>query len=158
MSNDAEARTFIVDNMLGSLARWLRMLGYDSRYDKALNDDQILAAAKSEGRIILTRDRELAERGGGLCLETTDLDEQLSAVSESYSLTYGADRMRCSVCNGRLLEIPRERAKELVPERSFESSSEFWVCESCKKAYWDGTHWKGIMDKFRKLGLAEGSG
>jgi len=153
-----EGTKFIVDHMLGSLARWLRMLGYDARYDKELNDDQILEEAEKEGREILTRDRELSERGGGFLLETTDLDEQLASVAKRFSLRYRPDSMRCSVCNGRLIGIDRDRAMELVPARSLESSSEFWVCESCGKSYWDGTHWNGIMEKFRKLGLTEDAG
>jgi uncharacterized protein with PIN domain len=158
MTGEGGGPRFIVDHMLGSLARWLRMLGYDARYDKKLNDDQIIAEAKKEDREILTRDRELSERGGGLLLETTDLDGQLSAVAKRYSLLYRPDSMRCSVCNGMLLVMGREKAKDLVPVRSFESASEFWVCESCGKAYWDGTHWKGIMEKFEKLGLTEDAG
>jgi len=158
MSNDGKMPAFIVDRMLGSLARWLRMLGYDSRYDNNLTDEQLLEATKSEGRVLLTRDRELAGKGGGFFLATTDLDGQLSAVSERFSLTYGADRMRCSVCNGKLAVIDERRAKELVPAKSFESAKEYWICESCGKVYWDGTHWIGIMGRFRRLGLAEGSG
>lgn len=152
MSN-AEAPRFIVDHMLGSLARWLRMLGYDSSYDRKLDDDEIIETAKAEGRAILTRDRELSERGGGFLLETTELDAQLSAVAERFSLRYRPDSMRCSVCNGKLSEVDAQTAKGLVPAMSFESSNEFWVCDSCRKAYWNGTHWKGIMEKFRKLGL-----
>jgi len=159
MSDEAEPPRFIVDHMLGSLARWLRMLGYDSRYDKELDDGQMLSEAKREGRIIITRDRELSERGGGFLLSTTDLDGQLSAVAEKFSLKFRIDSMRCSVCNGRLSEIGADKAKGLIPEKSFGSAKNFWVCESCHKAYWDGTHWKGIMDRFRKLGLAgEGTG
>ena len=158
MSEDGERPRFLVDHMLGSLARWLRMLGYDARYDKKLTDDLIIVEAKAEGRMVLTRDRALSERSGGFLLEMTDLDGQLAAVAERFSLRYRPDRIRCSVCNGRLLTVDREKAKEFVPEKSFESSSEFWVCDSCHKAYWIGTHWNGIMDRFRKLGLTEEKG
>lgn len=158
MNSDGQLPRFMVDRMLGSLAKWLRMLGYDSRYDNELTDEQILEVARSESRIILTRDRELAGKGGGFFLATTDLDGQLLTVSEKFALTYGADRRRCSVCNGKLACIDEQKARELVPAKSFEAAKEYWVCESCGKAYWDGTHWVGIMERFRKLGLIKESG
>jgi uncharacterized protein len=153
MNSDGLLPKFMVDRMLGSLAKWLRILGYDSTYDNDLTDEQILDAAKSENRIILTRDRELAGKGRGFFLATTDLDEQLSLVSKRFALTYGADRRRCSVCNGKLAGIDEQKAKEIIPVKSFEVAKEYWVCEICGKAYWDGTHWIGIMERFRKLGL-----
>lgn len=158
MNGEGGSPKFMVDRMLGSLAKWLRILGYDSRYDNNFTDEQILDVAKDEGRIILTRDRELAGKGGGFFLATTYLDEQLAAVSDRFSLTYGADRRRCSVCNGKLASIDVDRAKEIIPAKSFEVAKEYWLCESCGKAYWDGTHWVGIMERFRRLGLIEEGG
>jgi hypothetical protein len=156
MSADGKEPSFIVDHMLGSLARWLRMMGYDSLYDKLLSDNEILLIARKEGRRILTRDIELAGRGGGTPITTTDLDEQLTVVSKEYSLTFGPDRMRCSVCNGKLVAIDEDRARRSVPAKSMEAAKEFWECDSCRKVYWDGTHWKGIMDRFVRLGLTGG--
>jgi uncharacterized protein len=153
MSGDGQLPMFMVDRMLGSLAKWLRILGYDSRYDNDMTDEQMLSIAKDEGRILLTRDRELAEKGEGVFLDSKDLDEQLSVVSKMFSLTYGAERRRCSVCNGRLTGIDENKARELVPAKSFEVAKEYWVCESCGKAYWNGTHWTGIMERFQRLGL-----
>jgi len=156
MSDDDPAPAFIVDQMLGSLARWLRMLGYDSHYDKILSDNEIIAFARKEGKKILTRDRELAERGGGFYISSTELEEQLVAVAKEFSLSYRLDRMRCSVCNGALQKIDAISIKDKVPQRSFENAKEFWRCDSCRKIYWDGTHWKGIMDRFERLGLMRG--
>jgi hypothetical protein len=156
MSDDDPAPAFIVDHMLGSLARWLRMLGYDSHYDKTLSDNEIIGFAKKEKRKILTRDRELAERGGGFYISSTELEEQLVAVAKEFSLSYRPDRMRCSVCNGTLQKIDAVSIKDKVPQRSFENATEFWRCDSCRKIYWDGTHWKGIMDRFERLGLMRG--
>lgn len=153
MSDNDPAPTFIVDHMLGSLARWLRMLGYDSHYDKILSDNEIIAFARKEQRKTLTRDRELAERGGGFYISSTELEEQLVAVAKEFSLSYRPDRMRCSVCNGALQKIDADSIKDKVPQRSFENAKEFWRCDSCRKIYWDGTHWKGIMDRFERLGL-----
>lgn len=156
MSDDDPAPAFIVDHMLGSLARWLRMLGYDSHYDKILSDNEIIAFARKEQRKILTRDRELSERGGGFYISSTELEEQLVAVAKEFSLSYRLDRMRCSVCNGTLHKIDAASIKDKVPQKSFENAKEFWRCDSCRKIYWDGTHWKGIMDRFERLGLMRG--
>ena len=156
MSDNDPAPAFVVDHMLGSLARWLRMLGYDSHYDKILSDNEIIGFARKEKRKILTRDRELAERGGGFYISSTELEEQLVAVAKEFSLSYELDRMRCSVCNGTLQKIDADSIKDKVPQRSFENAKEFWRCDSCRKVYWDGTHWKGIMDRFERLGLMRG--
>jgi len=157
MSDGDPERIFIVDHMLGSLARWLRMLGYNSYYDKLLSDNEIVEIGRREGRKILTRDRELAGRGDGLYISSTELEEQLVTVSKEFSLSYRHDRMRCSVCNGLLQKIDADSVKNEVPQRSFENAKEFWRCASCRKIYWDGTHWKGIMDRFERLGLMRGS-
>jgi uncharacterized protein with PIN domain len=156
MSGDDPAPTFIVDHMLGSLARWLRMLGYDSHYDKSLSDNGIMEFARKEGRRILTRDRELAERGSGFYVSSTELEDQLVTVAKEFSLSYGPERMRCSVCNGTLQKIGADSVKNEIPQRSFENAKEFWRCDSCRKIYWDGTHWNGIMDRFERLGLIRG--
>lgn len=156
MSANGPEPIFIVDHMLGSLARWLRMLGYDSRYEKELSDNEILGIARKESRHILTRDKELAERGKGLFVPATDLDEQLSLVAKEFSLSFRPERMRCSVCNGRLLPVDAEEAKHVVPDKSYALAKDFWRCESCRKVYWSGTHWEGIMDRFRRLGLIKG--
>lgn len=147
---------FIADHMLGSLARWLRMMGYDCRYEKGLSDDEIIDLARSEGRIVLTRDEWLAEKCGGVCLRTTDLDEQLLEVSNRFNLKFAVSEMRCSVCNGSLKRIDRGSVVGRVPEKSLEAASDFWQCDSCRKIYWDGTHWKGIIGRFKRLGLMSG--
>ncbi len=151
--SDGKDQKFIVDNMLGSLARWLRMLGYDASYDKDLYDDEIIERSRAEGRRILTRDRDLSERGDGFYVPATSLDEQLGLVSKEFSLTYRPGRMRCSVCNGSLRKVDGESVRDSVPKVSFDNAKEFWRCDSCGKVYWDGTHWNGIIDRFRRLGL-----
>lgn len=153
MSSDRPRPKFVADHMLGSLARWLRMMGYDCRYEKGLSDNEIVSISETEGRIILTRDKELAEKGGGVCLKTTALDEQLSEVSKRFDLRFDPSEMRCSLCNGSLGHVDRSSVAGKIPERSLEGASDFWQCESCKKIYWNGTHWNGIIGRFRKLGL-----
>jgi len=147
------APRFVADHMLGSLARWLRIMGYDTVYDKSLDDPGIANLARAESRFILTRDRELAKEPGALMIEADDLDLQLKAIAEKYGLKFHDDLIRCSACNGELADLDKAQAKESVPEGAFENNEKFWKCSKCGKVYWKGTHWHGIMDRFRRLSL-----
>lgn len=145
---------FMADHMLGSLARWLRMMGYDTAYEKGLDDARIAAVAKEQGRFVLTRDKELAKTPGAFLVEPDDLDEQLKAVGLKYGLKFDETNIRCSACNGDLMDLPKEQAKAEVPDGAYAANDKFWRCAKCRKVYWKGTHWHGIMDRLRKLGLA----
>ena len=153
MTEGGGSPRFVADHMLGSLARWLRIMGYDTVYDKSLDDPGIANLARAESRFILTRDRELAKEPGALMIEADDLDLQLKAITEKYGLKFHDNLFRCSACNGELADLDKARAKESVPEGAFENNEKFWKCSKCGKVYWKGTHWHGIMDRFRKLSL-----
>lgn len=145
---------FVADHMLGSLAKWLRMIGYDTVYDKSLDDKAIAAAARAESRFILTRDKELAKEPGAMLVEDDLLDSQLSAVRAKFGLSFDESAIRCTACNGELVELPKEQAKESVPEGAFAANDKFWKCAGCGKVYWRGSHWLGIMERLKKLSLA----
>ena len=153
MTDGGDKPKFVADHMLGSLARWLRIMGYDTVYDKSLDDPGIANLARAESRFILTRDRELAKEPGALMIEADDLDLQLKAIAEKYGLKFNDDLIRCSACNGELADLDKTLAKESVPEGAFENNEKFWKCSKCGKVYWKGTHWHGIMDRFRRLSL-----
>ena len=153
MTEGGGSPRFIADHMLGSLARWLRIMGYDTVYDKSLDDPGIANLARAESRFILTRDRELAREPGALMIEADDLDLQLKAITEKYGLKFHDDLIRCSACNGELADLEKAQAKEFAPEGAFENNEKFWKCSKCGKVYWKGTHWHGIMDRFRRLSL-----
>lgn len=150
----SERPRFVVDSMLGSLARWLRMLGYDTAYAKDAEDGAIIELAAKEKRFIITRDKGLAAQPGALMVEGEDLDAQLKEVHGRFALSLDDSAIRCSACNGKLADLPKEQAAEVVPEGALEHNDRFWKCESCGKAYWRGTHWLGIMERLRRLNLA----
>jgi hypothetical protein len=154
MNPDAIIPRFVADHMLGSLARWLRMLGYDTLYDKGIDDVEIASTARSENRFILTRDKELAKEPGALFLDQDDLEGQLKAVAERFGLRYDEDKIRCSACNGELAPVSKEEASGKVPQGALENNERFWRCSRCQKLYWRGSHWKGIMERFKRLNLA----
>jgi uncharacterized protein with PIN domain len=149
-----ERPRFVVDGMLGSLARWLRMLGYDTAYAKDLEDEEIIRLSSQEKRTIVTRDRQLASQPGAIMITDEELDLQLKAVHDKFGLSLDEGAIRCSACNGSLVDLPKDEAAKLVPEGALGNNQVFWRCESCGKAYWRGTHWIGIMERLRKLNLA----
>ena len=153
MTDDPRPR-FVADSMLGSLARWLRMLGYDTAYRKDVADDELSRLASSEKRRILTRDKDLAKEPEAILVESDELESQLRQVNEACKLSFDEELIRCSVCNGELKEISKEDAKGQVPEGALESTDRFWMCKDCSKMFWRGSHWQGIQERFRKLNLA----
>ena len=144
---------FLADHMLGSLAKWLRFFGFDTAYPKVLPDKELIALAKREERIVLTRDKDLANVKGidALYIESTDLEEQLTEVIVRYNLKITKEFSRCSLCNSILIEVEKSQVKGKVPEKVYNWQDEYWECPKCKKYYWQGTHFKGIKEKLEKL-------
>lgn len=141
---------FIVDSMLGSLARWLRMLGYDTVYAKNWPDGRILEKAAEEGRVLVTRDHGLyvraRRRGLVAVLVPERLEDALAllALGLGIDLVVDPDRSRCPLCNAPLRRASLEEVRGRVPPRVAESFREFWVCTGCGQVYWRGGHWRGI--------------
>lgn len=154
MSETDQSPQFIADHMLGSLARWLRMMGYDTVYDKSMDDAAIAESARAGSRFILTRDQELSKEPGAYYLESDNLESQLKAVATRFGLKFNEDKIRCSVCNGQLSELAKSDAVGSVPEGALQANDKFWRCSRCGKVFWKGTHWNGIMERLRKLSLA----
>ena len=153
MTTEASRPKFVADHMLGSLARWLRMMGYDTVYDKSKDDPDIAKLARAESRFILTRDKELSKEPGSILLENEDLDSQLRAVAARYGLKFSEDMIRCSTCNGELSDLPKSEAQGNVPEGAYQVNEKFWRCSACQKIYWKGSHWEGISARLKKLNL-----
>ncbi len=143
---------FVVDCMLGRLARWLRILGFDTLFDCKLSDQELLNLARSQNRVLITRDRELAARGGYL-LGAKNWEDGLREVIKAFHLE---DRInpfsRCPVCNSPLKKMEREEARVLVPPLAFARASRFALCPGCGRVYWDGTHLLRMKNILNKLG------
>lgn len=144
---------FIADHMLGSLARWLRFFGFDTLYPNVLSDKELIALTKSEKRILLTRDKDLANVKGieALYIESTDLDEQLLQVIMSFDLKVTEPFSRCALCNSDLIKVDKALVEKKVPEKVFAWKNDFWMCKKCDKYYWQGTHFEGIKAKIEEL-------
>ena len=132
--------------MLGTLAKWLRFLGYDTAYPGPLDDTALLEQAKKEGRVLLTRDRQLAGRtSGGLGIRSDQLEEQLEEVRRAFGITAQDALSRCSVCNAEITRLPPEEAKGKVPDAVLARHTEFWRCPDCGRVYWKGSHFEALQ-------------
>jgi uncharacterized protein with PIN domain len=152
---------FLVDSMLGSLSRWLRITGFDAEYRRDADDEDLLGEASASGRVLLTRDRALAARAAkrgvkALLLETEDEADQLGVVAASLKLKLEPSSSRCPKCNGALVKAEKERIMEQVPEASLAAFEEFWVCRDCGSVFWRGSHWEKIVSTLEKAGRLSG--
>jgi len=158
---------FVVDVMLGKLAKWLRILGFDASYGNRAGDRELLQTARRERRVLLTRDHPLlqsAKNIRGLLIESDDWRLQLAQVLDVLELRDKARPLsRCLACNVRLKRLARKNARNLVAPFVFERASAFSICPRCGRVYWPGTHF-GDMDKKlseilgRRGGLDSGAG
>ncbi len=156
---------FIADNNVGRLARWLRLMGYDTVLLRQKDDVQMIKIALGENRIILTKDAQFMKRHmvtngtlKTLHIEQDDPEVQVQEVVESLSLDYDFRPFsRCLECNKALVARDKEDIKDLIPARVFETQTQYSQCPACHRIYWPGTHWQA-MDKKLKESQARASG
>ena len=141
-----EPLAFVADAHLGGLARMLRMLGFDTVYDNAIADPDIVALAGRERRVVLTRDRELLKCRDvlrGSYVHALKPEAQLREVAGRYPL---ATLMRpfalCLHCNLPLYPAPEQAIVANVPERIQQQYAQFSHCRACDRVYWEGSHWQ----------------
>ncbi|MCQ5375598.1 MAG: Mut7-C RNAse domain-containing protein [Methanomassiliicoccales archaeon] len=151
MSN--ERIKFAADEMLGTLARWLRIIGYDTIYEKNKSDEEIEAQVLREKRILLTRDKNLAKKLGerSLYIESDELYEQLRQVIKSFDLVMDEDFTRCTLCNGEVDRVTQKEVENEVPVGALINNTEFFRCRSCGKVYWKGSHWENILKTLERI-------
>jgi len=160
----SEPPRFLADGMLGRLARWLRLLGYDTLYDRTSSDLELARRARGEGRILLTRDRELARRRGlrVLLIRSTDLAEQLQELERALGLSAtGVEghtpQPRCSLCNLPLQRLRPAQAADRVPPYVMRTQRVFYCCPRCGRMYWSGTHVAAMRRQLRGLSRQPGA-
>ena len=151
---------FLVDRMLGRLVAWLRIFGYDTKsaldLEQSSNEDTLLIEmAKAEGRILLSRDKELVDRAKkdgvkAVCISHDDVREQLEALMREYPLHIEPEMTRCTVCNAALRKAGNNdmaliKKNGEVPKHLLDEQAQLWVCRNCGKVYWQGSHWRNIL-------------
>jgi len=146
---------FIVDCMLGKLAKWLKILGFDAVFFSKIEDPELLTLAHKEGRILLTRDNGLIEKSHDiqtLFIGSEDWNEQVEQVLDEYKLWQDIQPYsRCIECNAELKDLPKSRARNLVTPFVFEQASAFAICPSCGRVFWKGTHHQDMEGKIDEI-------
>ena len=143
---------FIADRNLGTLAKWLRILGYDTLYERGNADPDFLRKAAEEGRVALTRKRDLAGRPHPARIVVVKADnapDQLAEVLEALTIIPNpVKRMTlCLRCNTPLEAIPKETAEGLVPVYVYQKYGQFRRCPLCGRIYWPGTHCEHVEER-----------
>jgi len=148
----------LLDSMLGKLATYLRMCGYDAAYvldgiDPADDpgDDAIAERARASGRTILTRDRDLSARAdGALLLRSRAVEEQLSELDAAgYDLTLDDEPARCGSCNGPVDSV--DAGASLPAYAPDPSDTECWRCHECGQVFWKGSHWEDVRSRLESV-------
>jgi uncharacterized protein with PIN domain len=146
---------FLCDAMLGSLARWLRLFGFDAEFaDPSLDDREVARRARENGRWLLTRDHELAAAGPRTMLvRSKDLENQLVEIFSRLGIEPdpNLDDPRCAECNGELEEVTTDDVRDLVPPYVLATATRFRRCDRCSRVYWPGTHTEKIRATLERV-------
>ncbi|MBF8964952.1 Mut7-C ubiquitin/RNAse domain-containing protein [Pontibacter sp. FD36] len=157
---DKGERRFVLDVHLGTLARSLRMLGFDTVYRNDLHDTELVQLADESQRILLTRDVNLLKHKdipAGYWLRSQHTEEQLKEVVIRYKLH---DQLRpftrCMVCNGNIVAVDKQEVLEQLPPKTKQYFDEFYQCQQCKQVYWKGSHYERMMELVHKIERMDG--
>ncbi len=150
---------FIVDHNVGKLAKWLRMMGYDTLFFTGDDDWQMIITALNEGRVILTRDTQIMRRGvvtsgrlKAILIHGDEPKQQMQQVTETLDLDFQSRLFTiCLECNQPLEERTKQQVKDRVPPYVFRTQNQYMECPSCHRIYWKGTHWQAMTKQLEKL-------
>ena len=150
---------FVADNNVGKLARWLRLIGYDTLFFEQKDDAQMIKIALGGDRVILTKDAQFTKRrlvaNGTLKtmhIEQDDPRLQVQEVVKTLKLDHHFKPFSlCLECNRVLVARDKEEVKNLVPDRVFETQTQYTQCPACHRIYWPGTHWEAMGKELQDL-------
>jgi len=139
---------FILTRELGRLAKWLRILGYDTEYFSQGNLSSLIIQALRDSRVIITRNHRLPQSPGikAIFIKTEKIKEQLKESLKALMIPLDHALMfsRCIICNEQLVDIAKDKIKDKVPEYVFNTQEDFIRCPKCGRIYWQGTHWGNV--------------
>ena len=142
---------FVVDGMLGKLARWMRMMGHDAQYSTSLTDVMLVDIAKKENRFLLTRDLALYQLAASKGIDAYYVEgetetDRLAEISARFGIPLEIDLIQshCPKCNAKIKSVPKEEIAAKVEKNTLLYYNEFWSCPNCGAVYWQGAHWTKI--------------
>ncbi|MCX5703675.1 MAG: Mut7-C RNAse domain-containing protein [Candidatus Omnitrophica bacterium] len=164
---------FLLTRELGRLAKWLRILGFDTVYfnqdnispsttlrtdgERSRTISSLIIQALRDERIIITRNHRLPKSGGIkiVLIKAEKLAEQLPEVLGQLKIKPDPDKMftRCIICNTELVDVDKEKTRDKVPEYVFQTQDDFISCPECKRIYWSGTHWGNVKNTLEEIGV-----
>ncbi len=151
---------FVLDVHLGTLARKLRLLGFDCDYRNNRDDPELAEISSNQKRVLLTRDRGLLKRKivtRGMIIRNDDPQKQLAEVLDRLDIRDQISPFsRCPACNGLLAALPRtgplfEELKSHIPPGILKRYAEFSYCRSCRKVFWKGSHYDSMVKRFQSM-------
>ena len=153
------APKFIVDNNAGKLAKWLRIMGYDTLFFNGRDDSGLIAIALAEDRVILTRDTQIIKRRvvtsgqlKAILIQSDEPERQMRQVIDTLNLDWQFKPFTiCLECNPPLVERSKQQVSNLVPPYVFQTQSQYMECPACHRIYWKGTHWQAMTKKLEKF-------
>ncbi len=146
---------FAADRTLGTLAKWLRILGYDTTYE-AENSSKLFFDSLEDNRTLLTRTKKIQEKFSThrtVFVRSNFLDEQLKQVVDEIGIDQAEIQpfSRCIQCNIPIVEISKDDAYGLVPDYIWETREAFNQCRQCERIYWPGSHAERSMERINQL-------
>ena len=152
-----EPLRLLADGMLGRLAKWLRLLGYDTAYDNTATDPELARRARAEGRVLLTRNHQLSARRGlrTLLIQSEVLEEQVREVRDGLGPPPLPPLSRCAVCNGVLEPISPAGVADRVPPYVLKTRTKFRRCPGCGRVYWPGSHLRAMHSQMKQFTAEE---
>lgn len=150
---------FIVDENVGKLARWLRMMGFDSVFFTGEDDSQMVRQALAEKRILLTRDTGIMLRRAvtsgrlkAVLFTTAEPEQQMRQLMTEFDLKEQSHPFTlCLECNRPLADVTPEEVKDRVPPYVYKTQTRYVECPACRRVYWRGTHWAAMLHRLEKL-------
>jgi uncharacterized protein with PIN domain len=147
---------FVADCMLGRLAKWLKILGFDVLFFPKAEDKDLVDISRRESRVLLTRDSGLIEktkrRENRLFVASDRWEDQVVQVLDEYGLwDQVRPNTRCLECNRPLKPLSKEGARNLVTPFVLDHATSFAVCPQCSRVYWQGTHYGDMERKIEKI-------
>lgn len=158
MSSSEARPRFIVDANVGKLARWLRMLGYDTLFINDIDDGELVSIALRQRRIVITKDTQImlrrvvtSRRVKAVLIKEDDPRDQFRQLMRSVSLDQDLKFTRCLECNESLVPRSKDEVEELVPPYVFKTQSQYHQCPTCQRVYWRATHWQHMSQVLETL-------